>query len=105
MIVRAGDFLKERFYVHDLEVERSEGAHARHAEVRVAQHHRVARAPLVAGEKPRIDEVNVRLERRFEAVLPTFERGKDRDVIRDERVFARPERVAELAEVNELRGL
>ena len=63
----------------------------------------IGRAPLVAGEEAGVDVVNVRLERRFKAVLPALERGEDGDVVGDQRVFARPEGVAELAQVDELR--
>ena len=62
-------------------------------------------APFVAGEKAGGDEIDVRLERRFEAVFPALELGEDRDVIGDERVFARAETIAVLAEIDELRGL
>ena len=65
----------------------------------------IGRAPLVAGEEARVDVIDVGLERRFEAILPALERGEDRDVIGRERVFARAEGVAELAEIDELGGL
>ena len=91
--------------IDDLEVVRAECAHADDAEVVVAQHHRVRRAPLVAGEEPRGDEVDIRLERRVEAERPRLEFRQDRNVVRRQRVLARLERVAELSEVDELRDL
>jgi len=89
MIVRAGDFLEKRFHVHDLEIVDAVSTGAHDAEIRVAQHDGIGRAPFVAGEEARVDEIHVRLERRFEAVLPALERGKDRDVVGGEIVFAR----------------
>ena len=88
-----------------LEVVGAERAHADDAEVLVAHHDRVRRAPLVAGEQARGDVVDVGLERRVEAVLPRLELREDRDVVGRQRVLAGPERVAELAEVDELHHL
>jgi len=105
MIVRARDFLEEHLHVDDLEIEDAEGPRADDAEIGVAQHDRVGCAPFVAGEKAGIDVIEVRLERRMQAVLPAFEGGKDGDVVGGEREFAGAESVAELAEVHELRGL
>jgi hypothetical protein len=62
VIVRARDFLQEHFHVHDLEVERAEGPRAHDAEILIAHHDGIARAPLVAGEEPRVDVINVGLE-------------------------------------------
>ena len=87
------------------EVERAERADADDAEIVVAHHDRVGGAPLVAGEEPRRDVVDVRLERRVEAVLPGLQLRQDRDVVGRQRVLARTERVAELAEVDELHRL
>ena len=105
MVVGAGDFLEELLRVDDLEVVGSERAQAHDPEVLIAHHHRVGRAPLVAGEQARDDEVHVRLERRLEAVLPALELRQDGNVVGRQRVLARPERVAELAEVHELHHL
>ena len=88
-----------------MEVVGAEGADADDAEVVVAHHDRIGRAPLVAGEQPRGDVVDVGLERRVEAVLPRLQLGEDRDVVGRQRVLARPEGVAELAEVDELHHL
>ena len=52
-----------------------------------------------------VDEVDVGLERRLEAVLPALERGQDRDVVGRQRVLAGPEQVAELAQIDELHHL
>ena len=60
---------------------------------------------LLPVKSARVDEIDVRLERRFKAVFPALERGEDRDVVGGERVLARAERVAELAEVDELHRL
>ena len=105
VVVGAGDFLQEALRLDHLEVVGAEGAQADDAEVLVAHHDRVRRAPLVAGEQPRVDEVDVGLERRLEAVLPALEAGQDRDVVGGQRVLAGAERVAELAQVDELRRL
>ena len=81
VVVRAGDLAQERLRLDDLEVVGAERAHAHDAEVVVAQHHRVRRAPLVAGEEPRDDEVDVGLERRVEAERPRLDLREDRDVV------------------------
>ena len=104
-MVRAGHFLQEQLRIGDLEVVGAEGARADDAEVLVAQHDGVAGAPLVAGEQARVDEVDVDLEGRLEAVLPRLQLRQDGDVLGDQRVLARAERVAELAQVDELRHL
>ncbi len=97
--------LRKRFGSDDAEVVRAVGAHPHDAEVGIAHHHRVRRAPLVAGEHARDDVVDVRLERALERVFPALEIGEDRDVVGRERVLARTERVAELAQIDELRDL
>ena len=93
---------RKRLRLDDLEVVGAERADANDAEVVVAEHHRVRRAPLVAGEQARDDEVDVGLEGRIEAERPRLELGEDRDVVGGERVLARLEGVAELAQVDEL---
>ena len=65
----------------------------------------IRRAPLVAGEQPRGDVVDVGLERRLEAVLPALEARQNRNVVGGERVLAGPEQVAVLPEVDELDDL
>ena len=104
-MVGAGDFLQEPLDVDDAEVVGAEGADPDHAEVGVAHHHRVGRAPLVAGEQPGVHEVDVGLERRIEAELPRLQPGEHRNVVGGQRVLARAEGVAELADVDELRML
>src|SRR5207248_10437970 len=47
----------------------------------------------------------VRLERTLEAVFPALEISEDRYVVGRERILARTERIAELAEIDELRNL
>ena len=105
MIVRPRDFLEKHLHVGDLEIEDAVGPRADDAEIRVAQHDRVGGAPFVAGEQARVDVIEVRFERRVQSVFPAFERGENRDVVGGQRVFAGAERVAELAEINELRRL
>ena len=105
MVVGAGDLLQELLQVDDAEVVGAVRAQAHDAEIRVAHHHRIGRAPLVAGEHARDDVVDVGLERAFERVFPALEVGEDRDVVGRQRVLAGTERVAELAEVDELRDL
>ena len=105
VVVGAGHLAQERLGLDDLEVVGAEGANPYHAEVGVTQHDGIGRAPLVAGEEPRDDVVDVGLERRVEAVLPRLQLGENRDVVGRQRVLARPEGVAELAEVDKLRHL
>jgi hypothetical protein len=88
-----------------MEIERAVGPRAHNAEIGVAHHDRVGRAPLVAGEQARVDVIHVSFERRMQTVFPALERGKDGDIIGGQRVFARPKGVAELAEIHELRRL
>ena len=51
MIVGAGDFLQELLHVDDAEIVGAERAQPDDAEILVAHHHRIGRAPLVAGEQ------------------------------------------------------
>ncbi len=102
VLIRAGHFLQEELRVDDPEVVGPERADADDPEIVVAHHDRVRGAPLVAGEQARVQEVDVRLERRVEAVLPRLQLGQNRDVVGRQRVLARLERVAELADVDEL---
>ena len=104
-MVGAGHFLQELRRIDDAEVVGAERAHADDAEVLVAHHHGIRRAPLVAGEEARDDVVDVGLERRLESVLPALEPRQHRDVVGGQRVLARAEQVAELAEVDELHDL
>ena len=104
-MIGAGHLAQENLGIDDAEVVDAEGAGADDSEVGVAQHDRIRRSPLVAGEQPGVDEVDVRLERRFEAVFPRLEAGQDGDVIGLQAVLAGAEGVAELAQVDELHGL
>ena len=88
-----------------MEIVDAVGAGADDAKIGVAHHDGIGRAPFVAGEQAGVDEIDIGLEGRVQAVFPSFERGEDGDVVRRQRVFARPEGVAELAQVNELRHL
>jgi len=105
MLIRPGHFLEKEPRLDDFEIVNAESTRADHAKIVIAHHDRVRGAPLIAGENTRDDEVNVRLERRLEAVLPRFERGQNWNVVGGQRVFAGPECVAELAEVHKLRDL
>ena len=80
-------------------------ARADDAEVVVAQHDRIGRPPLVAGEHPGDHVIDVGLERRVEAELPGLQLGQHRDVVGGQRVLPWQERIAELSQVHELRGL
>ena len=81
MIVGPGDFLQKLLDVDDAKVVGAVRAKTDHAEIGVAHHHRIGRPPFVAGEKPRDDVIDVRLERTLEAVFPALEIGEDRDVV------------------------
>src|SRR4029453_4822318 len=102
MVVGAGDFLQKPRDVDDPKVVGPERAEADDAEVLVADHHWIGRAPLVAGEEPRGDEVDVGLERRFESVLQPLEPRKSRVFVGGQRVVPGAKEVAVLAEVYEL---
>jgi hypothetical protein len=105
VVVGARHFLEEQLRLGDAEIVGPERAHADDAEVVVAHHHRVGGAPLVAGEQAGVDVVDVRLERRVEAVTPRLEPGEDGDVVGRQRVLAGTEGVPELPEVHELHPL
>src|SRR5687768_669591 len=105
MMVGARHFLQEPRRIGDAEVVGAERPDPDDAEVLVAHHHWIRRAPFVAGEQARDDVIDVRLERRLETVLPALEARQDRNVVRRQRVLAGPERIAELAQVHELRDL
>src|SRR5687767_7854233 len=105
IVVGSGDLPKKDLRVHDFEIVGTEGAHADHTEVVVAEHHRIGRAPLVAGEETRDDEVDVGLEGRLEPVGPRFDPRQDGDVVGDQPVLPWSERVPELTEVHELHDL
>ena len=83
----------------------SVGAEPHHAEVLVAAGDGVAGAPLQVGEVAGVDEVDLGLERRLEAVVPVLERGEERQVVGLELVEAGAEGVGDLALVDEDRGL
>ena len=102
VLIRPRHFLEEQLRIHDAKVVRPERTRPDDAEIFVAHHDRVGRAPLVPGKEPRGHVVHVGLERRVEAVLPGFQLRQDRNVVGRERVLAWTERVAELAEVHEL---
>src|SRR6185369_17590156 len=74
-------------------------------EILVAHHHRIGRAPFIAGKKAGDDIVDVGLERRLEPVLPSFQIAEHGNVVGGQRILARPESIAELAEIDELRDL
>jgi hypothetical protein len=105
VVIGAGDLAQEQLGVDDLEVVRPERPRPDDAEIIVAHHHRIGGAPLVPREQAGVEEVDVRLERGFQPVLPGRQARQDRDVVRRQRVLARSEGIAELAEVHELRHL
>ena len=102
ILIRSGNFFQEQLRIDDVEIVGAEGARPDDAEVFVAHHDRIGGSPLVAGEQPRVQVVDVGLERRVEAVLPRFQLRQHRDVVGRQRVLAGTERVTELAEVDEL---
>ena len=102
MVVRAGHFLQELCGLDNPEVVGAKSAHTNDAEILVADHDRVRRAPLVAREQARDDEIDVGLEGGFEAVLPSLEARQHRDVVGRKRVLAGLEQVAVFAQVDEL---
>ena len=103
--VGADDLDQELARVGDPHGVGAEGAQPHHAELGVAAGDRVAGAPLQVGEAAGVDEVDLRLERRLEAVVPVLERGQDRHVVGLELVEPGAEDVGELALVDEDRGL
>src|SRR5439155_8547568 len=105
VVVGACNLLQEQLRIDDLEIVDPEGTHPHDPEILVAHHDRVRRSPLVASEQARCDVIHIGLERALEPVLPALEIGEDRDVVRRERVLARAERIAELAEIHELGDL
>ncbi len=83
----------------------AEGAQPDRAELGVAHDHGVLGTPLEVGEQPGVDEVDLGLPRRVEAVLPALEGRQDRQVLGLEGVGARGEGVGDLALVDEHRDL
>ena len=86
----------------DAEIVGAEGPQPTTPKSLVAHHHRIGGAPLVAGEQPGVEVVDVALERRLEAVLPAQDRRQDRDVLGRQRVLAGTEQVGVLAGRDEL---
>ena len=105
MKIAARDFFQKNSRIDDLEIIGAERAQPHDAEILVAQHHRVGGAPLVAGKQARGDVIHVGLERRFKTVFPALELGQHRNVIGNQRVFARLEGIAKFTEVDKLRHL
>ena len=105
MVVGTGDFLQESLHIDDAEVVRAVRAEPHDAEIAVPHHHGIRGPPFVAGEKPRDDVIDIGLERAFQRIFPTFEVGEDRNVVGRQRILAGNERIAELAEIDELRDL
>ncbi len=83
----------------------AEGAQPDRAEFRVAGDDRVARAPFLVGEAGGVDEVDLGLERRLEAVVPVLEPGQHRHVVGLEHPQARAEHVGDLPLMDEDRRL
>ena len=88
-----------------MEIERTVGTHADHAEICIAHHDWVSGAPSISGEETCVDKIHVRFERRFKSVFPALERGQDRDVVRRQGVGSRSVGIAELALLNKLSHL
>src|SRR5688572_20427451 len=104
-MIRARDLAQERLRLDNPEIVDTEGTHAHNAHVVVRHHHRIRCAPFVAREQPRVEKIDISLERRIEGIFPRAQPREHRNVVGDERVPARAERVAELAEIHELRAL
>lgn len=99
--VGADHVLQEQGSVLDRDRVGAKSSDAHDAEVLIAHHDRVHGAPLQVGESLGVDEVNLGNERGIEAVLPTLEGGKNRHVLRAQRVHARLEHVGDLAFIHE----
>ena len=105
MLVGARHLLQEQRRIDDAEIIGAEGPQPHHTKIRVPHHHRIGRAPLVAGEEPRVQVVDITLERRLEAVFPAQDGGQDRDVLSGERVLAGAEQIGKLPGRHELHQL
>jgi hypothetical protein len=94
--LRADQLLEEGARLGDLEVVGAEGADAHPTrapadrELRVADQHRVGRAPLLVDVLLQVDEVDIDLEGAAEPVLPALEARQHRHVLGAQRVRARP---------------
>ncbi len=99
--LRPDDRVEEDLRVGDLHRVGPEGADPDHPEVGVPHHDGVRRPPLQVGVVPGVEEVDLRLERGLEAVLPPAQGRQDRDVLRGELVPPRQEEVGRLPLVDE----
>ena len=98
---RAADLLIEDLGVGDAIGVDSVGAHAHRAELLVADGDGRGGAPLLVGLQARGEEIDVRLERRLERLVPVHQVGQDGQRLGAERVEARAEDVGDLAFVDE----
>ena len=105
MLVGARHFLQEQRRIDNAEIIGAESPQPHHAKVRVPHHHRIGRTPLVTDEEPRVQVVDITLERRLEAVFPAQDGGQDRDVLGSKRVLAGAEQIGKLPGCHELHQL
>ena len=70
MGVRAGNFLNKGLRVRDAHRITAEGTQANDAEISIAEHDRICRAPFHIGKLLRVDEINFRFDRRVKTVFP-----------------------------------
>jgi hypothetical protein len=75
---RTDDLAVELFDVGHLVAVHAVRAHAHHAELAVADRHRLRGAPTTPQLQARGEEDHVRLERRFEQLVPVLQRGEYR---------------------------
>ena len=105
MLVGPRHFLQEQRRIDNAEIIGAKGPQPHHTEIRVTHHHRIGRAPLVAREEPRVQVVDITLERRLEPVFPAQDGGQDRNVLGGERVLAGAEQIGKLPGRHELHQL
>ena len=96
MSVRSGDLFDEFARVGNPQAVGAECTQPDDAEIRVAKHNRVRRAPLHVRELFGVYEINFGFDRRIEAVFPGTQFRKDRRVAAVDRVSARRKHVRDL---------
>jgi len=94
-------FSQQSLRINGLQSVGTEGADSDRTEVGIPHHDRVGRAPLQVSNLSSADEVDLRLERAVEPILPTGQRTEDRQVVSVERVMTRFEHISQFAPVHE----
>ncbi|OPZ11062.1 MAG: hypothetical protein BWZ07_02267 [Alphaproteobacteria bacterium ADurb.BinA280] len=105
VLIGTRHFLEKLGRFDDAEIIGTKRPQTHHAEVGVAHHHRIRRAPLVAREQARVEVVDITLEGRIEPVFPARNRRQNRNVLGLQGVLARPEQIGVLASSHKLRQL